>query len=199
MIVHYPGMIPMTANLESPIPWTRTDLELLPDNGNRYEIIDGNLYMTRSPHFFHQNAAFKIGMALELWSAKQNHPGKVSITPGLIFGDADNVIPDLVWISSQKLATGIDESGHLITAPELVVEVLSQTPQDIRRDKELKLKLYSQQGVQEYWIVDWQAQEVMVYRRSQARLVLVCTLFAIDSLSSPLFPDFDLKIADIFL
>lgn len=186
-------------NIDSPIRWTSADLELLPDNGNRYEIIDGNLYMTRSPHFFHQNAAFNIGVELKLWSAKQGNGGKVAITPGLIFSDADNVIPDLVWMSQQKLSSSMDESGHFVMAPELVVEVLSQTAQDIRRDKEIKLKLYSQYGVQEYWIVDWQAQNVMVYRRSQGRLALVCTLYSEDRLTSPLFPNFSLNITDIFL
>ena len=62
----------------------------------------------------------------------------------------------------------------------------------------MKLKLYSRVGVREYWIVDWQQQTVEIYRRSQARLELVYTLFAEDELISPLFANFTLKVAEIF-
>jgi Uma2 family endonuclease len=116
----------------------------------------------------------------------------------LVLGGEENAIPDLVWISNDKLAACVDESGHFTAAPELVVEVLSQTSQDITRDRQVKLKLYSRVGVREYWIVDWQQQAVEVYRRVEARLKLEFTLFAEDQLTSPLFPDFHVKVADIF-
>ena len=50
------------------VRWTTADLELLPDNGNRYEIIDGELFVTRAPHWRHQNVSVKIGTALTNWS-----------------------------------------------------------------------------------------------------------------------------------
>lgn len=71
-----------------------------------------------------------------------------------------------------------------------MVEVLSPGPANEQRDRELKLSLYSRQGVQEYWIVDWQAQVVQVYRREQAALQLAATLFVGDVLTSPLLPGF---------
>ena len=105
-----------------------------------------------------------------------------------------------IWsISRGKLTTSVDESGHFTAAPELVVEVLSQAAKDIARDRQVKLKLYSRVVVKEYWIVDWQQQRVEVYRRSQACLQLVFTLFAEDELTSPLFPDFSLDVAEIFV
>lgn len=79
-----------------------------------------------------------------------------------------------------------------------IVEVLSQTAQDIPRDRQVKLKLYSRVGVREYWIVDWQQQTVEIYRRSQARLEHLFTLFPEDELTSPLFPEFSLQVAEIF-
>jgi len=110
--------------------------------------------------------------------------------PGLIFTDEDNVIPDVVWASHERLDQLMDEAEHLTGAPELVVEVLSPGEKNEQRDKQLKLKLYSQQGVQEYWIVDKNLRQIQVYRRDQAVLTLVVTLQAGDSLSSPLLPDF---------
>ena len=68
------------------------------------------------------------------------------------------MIPDVVWVSNQRLEECLDQSGHLTDAPELVVELLSKSVKDKQRDLELKRKLYSIQGVQEYWILDYQQQ-----------------------------------------
>ncbi|WP_414518163.1 Uma2 family endonuclease [Nostoc sp. PCC 9305] len=66
---------------------------------------------------------------------------------------------------------------------------LSQLP-NRHFQRELKFKLYSSRGIREYWIVDWRKQQVQVYRREQASLKLVATLFNGDKLSSPILPDF---------
>jgi Uma2 family endonuclease len=91
-----------------------------------------------------------------------------AIALGIIFSATDSVIPDVVWASNQRLEECIDHSGYLTDAPELVVEVLSKGVKDKQRDLELKRKLYSTQGVQEYWILDYQQQQIKVYRRKQA-------------------------------
>ncbi len=166
----------MVNSSDSKTRWMTADLEYFPDNDNRYEIIDGELYVTRAPHWKHQDTITNLCKALANWVTKHQQ-GKVLTTPGLIFAGEENVIPDLVWISDKKLATCVDESGHFTVAPELIVEVLSQKTQDITRDRQVKLKLYSRVGVREYWIVDWQQQTVEIYRRSQARLELLFTLF----------------------
>ncbi|MCV3216328.1 Uma2 family endonuclease [Plectonema radiosum NIES-515] len=67
-----------------------------------------------------------------------------------------------------------------------------------RRDKQVKLKLYATQGVREYWIVDRQLQQIQIYRREQATLVLAATLFSTDNLSSPLLPGFTCSVASLF-
>jgi len=76
------------------------------------------------------------------------------------FAEDEDVIPDLVWISRERKALAMDEQGHFQAAPELVVEVLSPGPANERCDRELKLKLYSRQGVLEYWIVAWRLRMV---------------------------------------
>ena len=180
------------------IPWTSADLELLPDSLNRYEIIDGELYMTRPPHWRHQKTIGKITILLGNWSA-QTQLGMVIISPGLVFRDTDDVIPDLVWISPERLNNCIDEAGHLTDAPELVVEVLSNTPADVRRDKESKLKLYSNQGVREYWIVDWRLEKIEIYRRDRGKLQLIETLMDDDEITSNLLPGFSRHINSFFI
>jgi Uma2 family endonuclease len=177
--------------------WQSADLELLPDNGNRYEIIDGELLVTRAPHWDHQNAILNLSVALVTWS-RSSGLGRVSVTPGLVFTDDDNVIPDLVWISTDRLARVLDESGHLLAAPELVVEVLSAGTDNERRDREVKRKLYAIRGVQEYWIIDWRRQQIEIFRRDLHGLPLVATLFSSDVLTSPLLPDFQQSVAEVF-
>ena len=116
----------------------------------------------------------------------------------MIFADDDDVAPDVVWISRERLAVTLDQTGHLHTAPELVVEVLSPGSANERRDREVKLKLYSRRGVNEYWIVDWQQRKVEVYRRQQMALHLLATLYAIATLTSPLLPGFACPVVTLF-
>lgn len=125
--------------------------------------------------------------------------GEATCSPGILFTEADNVIPDVVWISKERLALLLDEEGHLTGAPELIVEILSSGKTNERRDREAKLKLYSARGVQEYWIVDWQQQKVEVYRRENGQLKLIETLLGEDEISSPLLSGFSCKIKQFFV
>lgn len=180
--------------------WTARDLNAMPDDGGwkRYEIIDGELFVTRAPHIRHQGAGGNTHVELEIWS-RQTQLGKAFQTPGVIFTPTDAVLPDVVWISRERLANGVDEAGHLTVAPELMVEVLSPGELNEQRDKEVKLKLYSLHGVQEYWIVNWQLKTLEIYRRTDAQLQLIATLLEGDTLTSPLLPGFSTPIAQIFL
>jgi Uma2 family endonuclease len=181
------------------VRWTVRDLEVLPQSeGTRYELINGELFVTRSPHRKHQQISGKIFAALDAWS-EASGLGEAILAPGIIPSDADNVIPDVVWVSTARLAQIEDEAGHLTGFPELIVEVISPGEANIRRDREAKLKLYSIQGVQEYWIVDRFTQRLEVYRRDQGQLGLVATLLADDQLSSPLLPGLASPIRRFFI
>jgi Uma2 family endonuclease len=188
----------MSQTTDLRLRWTTADLELLPDSSNRYEIIDGELLVTRAPHWGHQIAISNTVTELLNWS-RSTGLGKTVATPGIIFSDADNVIPDVVWISTARLAACLDKAGHLTVAPELIVEVLSPGADNERRDRETKLKLYSNRGVQEYWILDWQLKQIEVHRRQTGALQLVATLFPGDRLTSPLLPEFACAVERLFL
>ncbi|MEH1787023.1 Uma2 family endonuclease [Nostoc sp.] len=188
----------MKQTISDQVRWTTSDLELLTtDEWKRYEIIDGELFVTRAPHWKHQGTAGNICLELQLWS-RSSGLGETRQTPGIIFTDADNVIPDLVWISHERLAQLLDDEGHLRGAPELIVEVLSPGTTNERRDREAKLKLYSSTGVQEYWIANWQLQQLEVYRRETAQLKLIATLLANDEITSPLLPGFGVRVQRFF-
>lgn len=181
------------------VRWTTKDIELLPENeGTRYEVVDGDLFMTRAPHWKHQRTCGKFFRELDTWS-ELSCLGEASITAGVLFGESDDVIPDVVWASNERLDLLLDEAGHLTGAPDLVVEVLSAGNENARRDREAKLKLYSSRGVEEYWIADWRLKNVEVYHRENARLVLVMTLIDDDELISPLLPGFSCVLSKFFV
>ncbi len=177
--------------------WTSADLETLPDDGKRYEIIEGELYVSKSPHYEHQRACSNLTEFLGVWSRKTKL-GRAVIAPGVIFADDDDVIPDVAWASYTRRDELLDAQGHFRGAPELVIEVLSFTGSNARRDREAKLKLYSRRGVDEYWIVDWLFKQVDVYRRGDFDLELVATLGAPEFLESPLLPGFSCLVREIF-
>ncbi|MGB0561674.1 MAG: Uma2 family endonuclease [Spirulinaceae cyanobacterium] len=179
------------------VRWNVHDLAGFPDNSNRYEIIDGELIVTRAPHARHQDVAGRIYAMLLNWSL-QTQQGLPYFAPGVVFSPEDATIPDLVWASNDCRASALDEAGHFTRAPELVVEVLSQSATDRDRDRRTKLKLYSVYGVQEYWIVDRQARSIEVYRPQQMRLQRVATVKAGDRLTSPLLAGFGGEVDLIF-
>lgn len=188
----------MASQPSTGVRWTTRDLEVMPQNEwTTYEIIDGELFVTRSPHRRHQQVGGEIYSALSAWS-KRSGLGEAIIAPGVILSDANNVIPDVVWVTKERLAVIEDEAGHLTSLPELIIEVLSPGSQNISRDREAKLKLYSVQSAQEYWIADRFSKQLAVYRRENAQLVLISTLVTEDTLTSSLLPDFSCSLSQFF-
>jgi len=182
----------------SDLLFTTADLLAMPDDGKLYEIIEGELYVSTQPNWHHQYACSNLFRELENWN-KHSGLGIANCAPGLVFSIHDAVAPDVVWVSIERLSQILGEDGKLHAAPDLVVEVVSPGWQNEQRDRDTKLKLYSRRGVREYWIVDWQARQVEVYRRSQAKLTHTATLLHEDELTSPLLPDFSCKISTLFM
>jgi Uma2 family endonuclease len=178
--------------------WTAADLVRFPDDdGKRYEIIGGELYVAKQPHWHHQFASGQLVRFLEEWN-EAGGGGIALAAPGVIFADDDDVAPDVVWYSAERLAMADVGDGHLHAAPELAIEILSPGKRNEARDREAKRDLFSRRGVQEYWIVDWRTEQVEVYRREQAVLRLALTLYAADTLESPLLPGFRCPVVRLF-
>ena len=178
--------------------FTQADLGLIPDvPGWRFEIIDGELFVTKAPSNEHQRVCTRAASELDTWSMNTGL-GYVLSTPGLIFADGDDVIPDVVWVSSERMPLLHGPDRHLHAAPELVLEVLSPGSSNQRRDLEVKLALYSRRDVPEYWSIDWQLERVLVYRRQGAALTLAATLNRDGILTSPLLPGFAGPVSRLF-
>jgi Uma2 family endonuclease len=178
--------------------FTSADLLSMPDDGNRYEIIEGDLYVSKMPGAKHQFVCGQLFRYFQDWNERSGL-GVALITPGLVFADDEDVAPDVIWVSRERLAAVLDKAGHLTQAPELVVEVLSPGRRNEYRDRQAKLKLYSRRGVTEYWIVDWTRRLVEVYRRDEGGLKLGAKLYADDPLESPVLPGFSREVSKLFL
>lgn len=178
--------------------FTSRDLEQFPDptDGTRYELIDGELLITKLPRWEHQRATGVIVSTLLTWS-RQTRVGVAVIAPGIIISDVDEVAPDIVWVSHVRLAQIHKPDGKLHGAPELICEVLSPDKEQERRDRKLKLPFYSRIGVEEYWIADWQSCSIEVYRRNTSGLRLVSTLSHDGVLTSPLLPGFAQPVCEL--
>jgi Uma2 family endonuclease len=188
----------ITPPAEVGLRWTIHDLEGYDlEEGKRYEIIEGELFVSTQPHLQHQRICRRLTVELDHWIV-QGGNGEVFPAPGVIFDVENAVAPDLVWVSGERLALIEGDDGKLHDAPDLAVEVLSPGSTNTRRDREFKLRLYSLRGVREYWIVDWPAKSLQVFRREAAALKLAATLFADDDLTSPLLPGFSLPVARLF-
>ncbi len=140
---------------------TWQEVQQMPDDGNRYEAIEGDAYMTPAPTFRHQRVSWRLGKALDRLLEEPGHGVVVPAPFGVEFpATGEGVQPDLVFVSVER--RGIITDAGLTGAPDLAVEILS--PSTASRDRGLKLRLYERQGVREYWIVDPDENTVDVWR-----------------------------------
>jgi len=138
-------MVTMTA-VDTAGRFTRADLDAMPDDGRRYELLDGAIVVTPTPTFRHQRVTFRLARVLD-----DVVPSglTVCISPLDVFLPTGDVLqPDVFVISEDAVVDDKVQGG----VPLLVVEVLS--PSSRRRDAGDKLTAYRDAGVPSYWVVD---------------------------------------------
>ena len=141
--------------------WTVEMVRALPDDGNRYEVIDGELFVTPAPSVFHQRAVVELLHLVDPY-VKAHGIGETLIAPAdvVVYGPLKFVQPDLFVV---PLVDGLPmrawtDVGRLL----LAVEVLS--PSTGSTDRGRKRALYQEKAVPEYWIVDIDARVVERWR-----------------------------------
>jgi Uma2 family endonuclease len=181
----------MAAKLEPIL--TIADLDAMPDDGNRYEIIEGELFVAGAPSLSHQGILGNLLFFLIRYP--RNTPiGKVIPCPGVIFSDISGVMPAVVYISNERQAE-IAAGDGVTGAPELIIEILSPGAENERRDRHFKRQLYRKYGVKEYWVIDPGQPTVDLYRTARFRLAK--TLGIKDEVTTPLLPGFRCPVNDI--
>src|SRR5216684_5153336 len=150
----------------SGVKFTYQDYLLLPDDGKRHELIDGEHFVTPTPNRKHQ--AIAVNLTGMIWAYLQEHPiGRVFAAPfDVIFSDFDVVEPDLLYLSRERMGQ-IETSPWVKGAPDLVVEILSESTR--KKDETIKRRLYDWFGVAEYWVIDPELDTIKVYRRVAGR------------------------------
>jgi Uma2 family endonuclease len=169
------------------------DYLLLPEH-SRYEILDGELYVAPAPNTKHQRVSRKLETAL-IEYVESNALGEVFDAPyDVILSDEDIVQPDLIFVRKER--DGIIKENNVRGAPDLIVEILSETTR--ARDLKEKRKIYARFQVAEYWIVDPQAETVQVLLWTHTGYTVAGTYRKSDRLSSPLTPGLDLPLTQVF-
>lgn len=176
--------------------WCYERWEGLPDDGNRYEVIDGVLYMSTSPSVFHQ---WLIQLLVELIGVPARLGGWAyyfTAPVGLLMPGCDPVQPDFCLVRRER--AGIIHDRRIRGVPDLIVEVLS--PSNADYDTDTKRHVYARAGLPEYWIVRPATRDLLCYWQPDIALgdyTQVRLIPADGTLDSPTLP-VRLTIADLF-
>jgi Uma2 family endonuclease len=175
---------------------TYDDLVKLPDDGKRYEIVDGELFVNAAPVPRHQRIVRILLGKLDRYF-EEHGGGEVFPSPIDVVFDSENIAePDLVVIKSERAKIVGDK--NIQGAPNLCIEVLSESTR--RLDEIVKRKLYERFGVEEYWVVDPVLELVKIYRQTGAGFQRVAEISVEEggTITTPLFPGLSIDVATVF-
>ena len=139
--------------------YTTDDIYALPD-GQRAELIEGQIYYMAPPSRTHQRITIELSTIINNYIKSNNGPCEVDIAPFAVFLNKDDknyVEPDISVICDKDKLT---DKG-CVGAPDWIIEIVS--PSSRRMDYSIKLFKYRTAGVREYWIVDWEKNRITVY------------------------------------
>lgn len=169
---------------------TYADYAALPDDGKRYEILDGELFVTPSPAPQHQIILANLVRVLDPYVHRRGL-GRVLFAPlDVIFADSSIAQPDAIYLDNTRMSL-ISRRG-IEGGPNLLVEVLS--PSTARTDRSVKFALYARYGVDFYWIVDPEARVLEAYRRAGGAYVLAMKASGAEPCGPPPFEDIGLVV-----
>lgn len=172
---------------------TYEDLCRLPSDGQRYELIDGEVYLAPSPTSHHQRVLLRLA---RLFQDAARNPDEVFVAPlDVVLDRATALQPDLLLI--------LDENQGIVQdvirgTPDLVAEVLS--PSTAEMDRRRKAETYACHGIGEYWILDLTAQSFEIFRLDPGKKAycLAETLRPGERATTPLLPALSVDLTALF-
>lgn len=174
---------------------TYHDLWHTPDDGNRYEIIEGELCMTPPPYTVHQRVSRNLSWILHNY-VTQHGLGEVLYAPvGVVLGKPNGVQPDVVFIAKER--RDILREKAIFGAPDLVVEILSTSTS--ARDRGIKKDLFARSGVPYYWLVDPRKKTLLALRLRGAAYVVEAELSGNAVFRPALFPNLVIHLAEVWV
>ncbi len=174
--------------------WTFDELAAeLPESNLPTELWDGELIMSPSPSFFHQEVVDRFHDSLKAW-VRQHHLGKTAVAPlDMVLATSRATQPDVLFVTTERLGIIKD---RLRGAADLVAEVIS--PESRRRDRIDKRDLYEQHGVKEYWLIDPEAETVEVLHLESGAYKLIGRWRPGEQAKSRLLKDFTVSVSALF-
>lgn len=176
------------------VKFTFQDLLTAPDDGNRYEIFEGELIVTPSPALKHQNAVFNLTLLLGQY-IKTHKLGTMLSAPIDVYFDAETVFkPDLLFVSDER--SHILEEQRINGAPDLIIEILSPATED--QDRGFKFRHYEKEGVREYWLADPNKEILEIYMLKQKGYELHGRFSNNDEVSAPTFSSLSFHLEELW-
>jgi Uma2 family endonuclease len=175
--------------------WTYADWETLPDDDNRYEVIDGVLYVSTAPSFFHQWIISRLYRHLGVPAEDKGLAFTITSPVGVIMPGCDPVQPDFVLVLAEHAL--IIHNKRIRGVPDLIVEVIS--PGSIAYDEDVKLTAYVRAGVPEYAIIDPAQRQLRLYQLEKPGHYLNPQIFGeADTVKFACLPTIPVSIAGLF-
>ncbi len=188
----------MNPTAPTPAPkLTYADYCLIPEDGNRHEIIDGDHYVSPAPTYYHQQIILRLGTKLFTF-VDERKLGSISLAPvDVVLSDHSVVQPDLLFISAARAS--IITPKNVLGTPDLLIEVLSEFNR--RQDEVVKRSLYEKHGVAEYWVVDPELELVKIYYLKDGKYDKPLMLMRDngDTLTTDLLPGFECGLDKVFI
>lgn len=180
--------------LPKELQFTYSDYKDFPEDGKRYEILEGRLLMVPSPFTPHQRVSFELSLQLGL-HIKRKDMGVIFCAPyDVVLSEVTVVQPDIIYVSKENSKIITEE--NIKGVPDLVIEIVSKTSK--KNDETTKKMIYAQSNIKEYWIVYPESKELKVYAEPEKGYFLWKSFSKEDLLSTPTFPDLNLTLNDIF-
>lgn len=181
----------------NPIPQSRgvtyDDYMLMPDDGQRYEVLEGELFVAPSPDFAHQDVIWGLGSSLRRF-VQTNRLGVVVGAPmDVVLAFNTIVQPDLLFIREDRRGI-ISDRVH--GPPDLCVEALS--PSTSSHDRTRQKELYARFGVREYWIIDTDCETITVFTLRDNAYDEGTILNSNDTLRASVIVGFEIRVGEVF-
>ena len=170
------------------------DLQQMPEDGRRYELYDGEVFLVPSPLLRHQVVAQRLWRLLDDHASQSG--GLAVVSPiDIVFSEYDVVQPDIVFLTAESLRT-VSLDAPVRRSPDLAVEVLS--PSTASNDRGRKMRMFQWYGVPEYWIVDPVKETIEMYRLAESAYQLAGTFSKGDEMRSAVLPDLLFALTGVF-
>lgn len=176
------------------VKFTYNDLLTAPDDGNRYELFEGELIVTPSPVEKHQRTVSNL-MFLLGHHINKHELGRLYTAPIDVYFDEETVVkPDLLFISTNRMK--IIQEKRIEGAPNLVIEILSAGTEE--RDRGFKFQRYAKEGVEEYWLIDPEKEMLEIYRLTKTGYDLQNKFSGQDNVHAPIFSGFTFPVNELW-